>query len=129
MSDKEFENTLQIARQLVGRLPGEMDDQLRKLIRRAKEDRDPAIGMDIIDLLTRHDNIRRWMNEQSELQNGPDRLKGGEYSPLAGGRSSIPASRKWKCLQTGCLQSLPVIQEDEDAPRCHVHGLVMVRSD
>jgi hypothetical protein len=130
MPEIEFEFTLQLARQLVGRLPGDMDDHLRELIARAEQEHDPSIGMDITSLLTQNDNIRRWLNEQSQLQNPHERIevvsKGG-YGPLAGGKGSVPASRKWICEANGCVESLPVIQEDEDAPRCRVHGCVMVR--
>jgi hypothetical protein len=135
MSDIELENILEIARQLVGRLPVERDVELRRLITCAEEQHDPDIELDIVSLLTQDDNIRRWMNEQAQLRGDPNHIK-PEYEapavergfePLAGARGSVRASRKWKCTKYGCTQSLPVIQEDEDAPRCRVHGCLMTR--
>ncbi len=128
MIDLQLESILQMARPLVGRFHDETDGQLQELIKRAEEENDPDIGLDIAELLARNGNIRRWMNEQTQLQDGQERLVIG-VEPLGGRRGSVPASRKWKCTQEGCTQSLPVIQEDEDAPSCRVHGCAMARND
>jgi hypothetical protein len=123
MSEKEIRSTLQIAQKLVNRLPKEMDDELKRLIARAEKGQDTTV--EIIDLLSPHDNIRQWIREQINLQSGQKGTTRG-YGTLAGD-PSVSASRRWICPKTGCAESLPVIQEDEDAPTCRVDGVVMVR--
>lgn len=128
MSSKEIGSILQIVQKLVGHLPKEMDDELRRLIQRAEDGQDPAIEIEIIDLLSPHENIRLWMIEQVNLLSGEKGTTRG-FGSLPGWQSSVPASRKWICDKDGCSESLPVIQEDEDPPTCRVHKLAMVRDD
>ena len=124
MSMKNTGTPVQFAQKLIDRLPKEMNDELKVLITRAEDGDD--ITIEIIDLLSPHDNIRRWMQEQISLQTETKSTTRG-YGPLAGKPSSVAASNKWVCPQGECDESLPVIQEDEDAPTCEVHGVKMVR--
>jgi hypothetical protein len=124
MSAKKNEITLQVAKKLINRLPAEIDNELKILILRAEEGQDTTIA--IIDLLSPHENIRRWMRERISLLSGTKSATRG-YSPVPGGPGSVPASKKWVCPKKDCNETLPVIQEDEDAPTCDVHGFAMIR--
>ena len=118
---------IQISQKLIGRLPKEIDDELTILIRRAEEGEDTAV--EIIDLLSPHETIRLWMREQVDLLSGTRGETAG-YGPLPGRPGSIPASKKWVCPKRSCDESLPLIQEGEDAPTCPVHdGFMMIRGD
>jgi hypothetical protein len=122
MSKQEIETILQIAQKLVNHLPKEMDDQLKVLIARGKQGQDTTI--EIIDLLSPYENIRRWMKEQINEQGGQvDGTRG--FDNLAGSQGSVPRSKKWVCPKRGCTESLPVIQAGEDAPVCSVHRVAM----
>lgn len=112
--------TVQVAQKLVGHLPEEMDDQLKKFILQSEEDNDPAIDIKILDLLSSHENVRRWMKEQMLVMDGNRR-----FSPLAGD-SFAPVSNKWICPKDN-NESLPVIQEGEPAPQCEKHKIKMTR--
>lgn len=116
----------QLAKKLVDRLPGEMSDQLRILIARGeKEHSDPTT--EIIELLSQHENSLLWFLEQMELLSGP----GGEirgFSSLPGD-SSAQISNQWVCSNNACIETLPVIQEGEPAPRCARHKIEMVRGN
>ena len=57
MSVKKNTSTIQIAQKLINRLPKEMDDELKILIQRAEKGDDTTI--EVIDLLSPHENIRR----------------------------------------------------------------------
>jgi hypothetical protein len=125
MSEREIGSIPQLAQKLVHRLPKETNDKLKKLIRRAEGGEDTST--EIIDLLSDHDVIVPWMLEQIDLQSGQKGTLRG-YGRLAGAHGPVPASKKWACSKSRCTESLPVIQEGEDAPTCSVHGLVMIRS-
>ena len=98
-------------------------EQLETLLKRADAGED--ISVDAIDLLSQHDNIRRWMGEQVISPN--TRLAASDYESPAGSISHINASQQWVCPINGCTVSLPVIQEGEDAPTCYIHNVLMVR--
>lgn len=120
MTNKGDGITVQVAQKLVGYLPEEMNDQLKKFILQAEENSDPAVDIEILDLLSSHENVRRWMKEQMIALNGTRGL-----NPLAGD-SSAPVSNKWICPKDK-MESLPVIQEGEPAPQCEKHKITMVR--
>ena len=126
MSSEKIERTIQIAQKLINHLPTEMDDKLKVLLRRAEKGENTT--SEIIDLLFTHDNIRRWMQEQISSQVGPKGALRG-FGPLAGKPGSVVANQKWFCPKEGCDETLPVIQEDEDAPVCDIHGTKMIRGD
>lgn len=129
MPGKDTGSVIQIAQKLVNRLPGEMNERLKGLIQRARYEDAAAIEDEINALLYPHDNIRRWMREQISSQNeASDGTRGSGYSTLAGD-PSVPASQKWTCPDERCRESLPVIQEDEDAPKCSIHNRVMKRAE
>jgi hypothetical protein len=123
MSEDQMGTSIQIAQKLVGRLPEKADDELKDLVRRAEEGAD--VSIEIIDLLSSHDNIRRWMKHQITLEKTTRNGTRG-FSPLAGKPVSIPASQLWVCPKEICEESLPVIQEGEDAPMCEVHEVEMI---
>ena len=125
MTKNEIGSTVKIAQKLISRLPKEMADELKPLIQRAKDKLEPAAEIEIIDLLTSHENIRRWMREHESPQNG-SRSVNRKYDSLPGKPSPIPASKKWICAKTDCAESFPVIRADEDAPYCDIHGDEMV---
>ena len=122
MPKKEIGSTLHVAQKLVGRLPKEMDDNLKTLISDVQGGQDPSAEAKIRDLLSSNENIRRWMKEQINLQSGLRR-----YDSLPGD-SSAPVSEKWTCPQDDS-ESLPVIQEGEPAPQCDKHKVAMVRHE
>lgn len=121
MPNTEDKMIFQTAARLLNRLPGSMRDELGMLLARAQHGQDTS--MDVIDLLSKNENIRRWMQEQIASNVGDTR---GFNSP-AGQISSIPSSLKWIC-PLGCGNSLPVIQEDEDPPICERDEAIMVRA-
>ncbi len=121
MTIASSKSIIDIAQKLENHLPNEMGMKLQILIQRSKDGEDTTI--EIIDLLSPHDNIRRWVREQLSLENtSKGRLRG--FGSLAGNPSSIQMSNKWVCPKTSCPESLPVIQEGEDAPYCKDHPLV-----
>jgi hypothetical protein len=126
MSEKKGRSTVQIAQRFINRLPKDMDDELKALIRRAEEGEDTTV--EIIELLSPHENIRVWMREQIRLQSGKKAGTRG-YGTLAGRPGSIPASKKWICPRQDCIEWFPVIQEDEDAPTCEIHAVKMMRAE
>lgn len=91
--------------------------ELQILLQRAEAGED--IRVETIDLLSPHDNVRYWMNEQLSVSS--TRLAGTGYDAPAGALSNIHASLKWICPEKGCTESLPVIIEGEDPPSCPVH--------
>ena len=125
MSERETISTLQLARELVDHLPKEIDDKLRKLIKRAEEGQhqNQIAEMEIVELLSSHENIRRWWREQTSLESG-DR---GSYSPPPGRSKPILPSEKWYCPKNTCDQWTLVIQDGEDPPSCKRHNIKMVR--
>jgi len=123
MSKNKMGTSIQVAQQLVGRLPKETDEKLKNLVRRAEEGAD--VSIEVIDLLSPHDNVRRWMNVQITLEAATKRATRG-FSPLAGEPDSIPASQLWVCPRKDCEATLPVIQEGEDAPMCKEHKVKMI---
>ena len=129
MPVKDTGSIIQIAQKLVNRLPEEMDNRLKGLIRRARLEDAAAVESEIIDLLYPHENIRRWMKEQISSQTDDSGgTRGLGYATLAGD-PSVPASQKWICPDDRCSESLPVIQEDEDPPTCSIHNRVMKRAE
>ena len=128
MPNKQIDSTIQIARKLVDHLPKKMAYELKLLIQRAEEGQNTTI--EVIELLSPHENIRLWMQEQIASQ---DELRGDSstrgYGSLPGAAGSISASKRWVCPRGACNESLPVIQEGEDAPSCGVHAITMIRSD
>ena len=123
MSVKKNASTIQIAQKLTKHLPKEMNDELKTLIQRAEKGDDTTI--EIIDLLSPHENIRRWMQEQMSLHNESKSTMRG-FHPLAGTPSSIPSNRQWVCPVENCNETFPIIQEGEDAPICDEHDVKMV---
>ena len=126
MSDKNFGSSIQIAQKLVGRLPKETDDELRSLIQRGEEGVD--VSIELIDLLSPHETVRRWMKEQISIKTETKGVM-RSYTPLGGDQSSIPVSQLWVCPQEGCDESLPVIQAGEDAPTCKKCKVEMIRGN
>jgi hypothetical protein len=125
MSKQEDKSTLQLARELVNHVPEEIDDQLKTLIRLAEDGQDPTAEMQILDLLSAHEYINRWLREQINVESGTRDV----YSRPAGNSSLPPASQKWICPTKGCDQWMLVIQEGEDPPACERHEVDMVRED
>jgi len=124
MSKKEIEVTIQLARTLIGRLPEDTDAELKHLVQRAEQGEDTTI--EIIDLLSLHENVRLWMREQLSSQTGTKGSGTRGFGTLAGKPGSIPASQLWVCPKNACIESLPLIQEGEDPPICEVHGIPMI---
>lgn len=120
MNTKGMGRTVQVAQKLVNHLPEEMNIQLKKLILQAEESSDPLVETKILDLLTSHENVRRWMKEEMKVQSGRSR-----FDQLAGDPSA-PVSNRWICPKDSC-ETLPVIQEGEPAPRCDRHKTMMIR--
>src|SRR5215213_6069689 len=103
------QQTIEIARKLVNRLPKDMADELKLLIARAEKTPDD-ITTDVITVLTQHENSLLWFLEQMELQSGQrDGTRG--FSRLAGD-SSVSISSTWICPKDN-METLPVIQEGE----------------
>jgi hypothetical protein len=94
-------------------------EQLQNLLRRADAGED--ITVEAIDLLSPNKNVRVWMREQVVS------FSTRTYEPLAGVSPPIMASQQWVCPKKGCAESLPIIQEGEDAPTCPTHKVLMVR--
>ncbi|MCX6679934.1 MAG: hypothetical protein NTX42_06185 [Methanothrix sp.] len=84
------------------------------------------IIVEVIDLLSPNENVRRWMREQIAPSKAGFRGVSG-YQQLPGGHSIITASHSWVCPQASCTKSLPVIQEGEDPPVCEVHQVPLIR--
>ena len=126
MSKQEMEIILEIAQKLVGHLPKEMNDQVTELIVSAKNKQNPTDDVEkILKLLKSNENIRRWLREQVSLQNSQQATT-NRYGAPAGDPHRVPASQKWICPEADCTESLPVIQANEDAPRCRIHDVEMV---
>lgn len=96
--------------------------EIEALLARAKAGED--ITVEVIDLLSPHENVRRWMQEQIAESDACLRIKG--FDNLLGGIGTIPASDSWICPLKNCAKSLPVIQKGEDPPKCEVHSVSMV---
>jgi len=121
MKIKGTGTTMQVAQKLVGHLPEEMNNQLKKFILQAEENNDSTVELEILDLLSSHENVRRWMKEQMI------ELDGNRGFRSLAGDSSAPLSNKWVCPKDK-MESLPVIQEGEPVPQCKKHKIGMVRS-
>jgi hypothetical protein len=122
MSKKELEVTIKLARALIGRLPDDTDSELKNLVQRAEQGEDTTV--EIIDLLSPHENVRLWMRDQLSSQTGTKGSGTRGFGQLAGKPGSISASQLWVCPEGD--KSLPVIQEGENPPICEVHGLPMI---
>ncbi len=136
MSEKQLGNALQLAQELIGHLPeemNEMDGRLKSLLARAKDEEDPIAELEIIDLLSSVEATRSLLGIQGSLQTLVEKditLGGGSgstYSGLAGNSSRIPLSQKWVCPKNERDHWLLVIQEGEDPPICDQHNIRMVR--
>jgi len=122
MSEKSLDNTVGLAKKLIDRLPEEMNIELKMLLDKAEKGDD--ISIEIIDLLSPHENIRRWLREQISPQSGTKGMTRG-FSPVPGRQSSVSTSKQWTCPEDDCDESLPIIQEGEDAPSCDIHNAKM----
>ena len=127
MSEKKLHSTVQIARNLVDHLAEPINSHLKDLLEGVERGRNTP--RDINKLLYEHENIRRWMEEQTALQNGMknDDLRGGGYQKLAGNSTSVLASQKWVCPVNKRDHWMLVIQEGEPPPKCKIHEKVMIR--
>jgi len=125
MSGNKTEITLQVARKLLNHLPESLNSELKSLLERAEKGENMTI--DIIDLLSEQENIRQWLKDEIATQSGTQSDGTRGYGGLAGKPTSVSTSQKWMCSTSGCNESFPVIQEDEDPPSCDVHGIVMIR--
>jgi len=126
MSANRTEMILQVAKKLLKHLPEPLNTDLKTLLTRADKGENTTIS--IIKLLSVHENIRRWMNDEISALSGMQSEGGTRgYGSLAGKPTSVSTSQKWTCPASECHESFPDIQEDEDRPMCDVHGIVMVR--
>lgn len=138
MSKREIRPLLQIAFQLVDHLPVAINDDLKKLLLKTREDYDLNTEIEIIDLLSTFEGVRALIRSQSDLQGEKDAILGDHFSSmssklagsrLAGTPNWIPSSQKWVCLEDGCDRWLLVIQESEAPPVCEKHKTKMVRGE
>src|SRR5687767_6823400 len=141
MSEKQLGNALQLAQELIGHLPdemNEMDGRLKSLLARAKDEEDLIAEMQLIDLLSSFEVTRSLLGLQGNLQTPIEKdvtLGGGipgggsgwPGATPAGNSSRIPFSQKWVCPKNGCVHWLLVTQEGEDPPLCDQHNITMVR--
>ena len=116
MSRKEIGNIPRIVEELIEHLHKEMDDELKKLIARAKEGQDTTV--EIVNLFSKHENTRQWLKEQIKSQGGEKGTPRVEHGPLAGNLVWIPPSQKWVCPINPQEHWLMVMQAEEDAPMC-----------
>ncbi len=123
MAKDEVRSIPQIACELISHLPKAMDDELKKLVASAEED--PHTTIEIINLFSKHEVTRRWLQEQ--VKGSSQRNAGTGWVSLAGNPSLIPVSQKWICPHNPCNQWIFVMQEGEDPPICQVHKMGMVR--
>jgi hypothetical protein len=114
----------------IRRLQGHPDNPFKKELQvfQARSEAGEDISIEVIDLLNLNDNIRRWMDDQTDLDKS-DIRRTASYQMVPGDkRVPINASYNWLCaLYPKCTESLPVIQEGEDPPICKLHKIVMVR--
>lgn len=118
MAGKDDKLTYEIARDLLPRLHGYLREQLSKLLGRL--DLGENVEIEIIDLLSEHQSIRKWM-QFLNLNTNRERLfegLGGKPSP------SISSSDMWVCRRSDCNYTLPVIQAGESAPNCKFHDAI-----
>lgn len=133
MSEKEAADILLLAEELVNHLPEEMkdvNDELRELVLRAKEEQDPIAEMEIIDLFSRYKTTRFLMKDPEDAQNKKrvgSLPSGGTGMRLAGDPVFIPPSQRWVCPKNQHDHWVLVIQEGEEAPFCKVDNIKMVR--
>ena len=126
MTERQANATLQVAKRLINHLPETLNKDLKELLARADEGQDTTF--EVIDLLSKNENLRLWMREETAMLSGSKGAETRGYSSPAGSVGPIPASLKWVCPERGCHYLLPIIQEGEPAPTCNVHGVKMVRS-
>jgi len=114
--------TQQAIKKLLNHPNAPRSKELSALLERASQGED--ITFETIELLSSHDNIRKWMHEQ--VASSSTRIAGAGSAIPPGAITPISVSKKWICPRKGCRESLPVIQEGEDAPTCPVHQMPMV---
>lgn len=113
---------LQAARSLQRHPSNPWQEEIQALLVRAESGED--VTVQVIDLLSPNQNVRRWMREQIAI-NVPS-FRG--FEPLPGTHGIITASSSWICPREDCTTpSLPVIQEGEEPPMCELHHVLMVR--
>jgi hypothetical protein len=124
MSEKKQDLTLQAARGLLDHIAEPINSQLKVLLQDAE--RGASNKRQINRLLYEHENIRRWMDEQTSMQGG---TKGESYvfRSVPGEPNSISASKRWVCPRNKHDHWMLVIQEGEAPPTCREHNIQMVR--
>ncbi|MGE5376036.1 MAG: hypothetical protein ACM3XO_13340 [Bacteroidota bacterium] len=122
MSEKKQDLTLQAARGLLDHIAEPINSQLKVLLQEGGASNKRQIDK----LLYEHENIRRWMNEQTGMQGG---TKGAsfEFKSVPGELNSISASKRWVCPRNKRDHWMLVIQEGEAPPTCREHNIQMVR--
>jgi hypothetical protein len=115
MFENEEHKTFEIARDLLPRLRDDMKQQLETLLNRA--DAGEKVEIEIIDLLSQNEPIRKWMKLR---MSGKD----GSRFPfsLPGDPGVISNSSIWICPRFDCNYNLPVLQAGESAPHCKIHS-------
>lgn len=98
--------------------------ELQAFLARAEAGED--ITIEVIDLLSPNENVRRWMREQVAYSEEDSKRSLG-FRSLPGSCGSINANNVWFCPLLDCSKSLPVIREGEDPPTCEVHLASMIR--
>ena len=83
------------------------------------------ISEEAMELLGNNENVLRWFREEIGASLAEGYRKG--FETLPGGTGSPAASNIWICPRSGCRESLPVIREGEDAPKCPAHKVPMIR--
>jgi len=83
------------------------------------------ISEEAMELLGRNENVLIWLRGEIGASLIGGCRKG--FEPLPGGSGSPAASDVWLCPRSGCRESLPVIREGEDAPKCPAHKVPMIR--
>jgi hypothetical protein len=127
MPEKDLNITLQVAQRLLDHLAEPMNSQLRALLDHAKKGTGKTV--DVIKLLSRHDNIRLWMDEQTSMESEAEggELRGEGYVGLAGTSNMVSATQKWVCPENARDHWMLVIQEGEPPPTCKEHNIGMIR--
>jgi len=122
MSDNKLNVTLTVAQSLLEHLAEPMRSELKHLLD-GTENGMPNIRA-VIKLLSKYENIRTWMDEQTSIQSGTKHSKlRGDYEGMAGTPNLVSASQKWVCPRNTCDSWMLVIQENEPPPICKRHEI------